>query len=36
MTVNSDWETIKALLERTLAKTSWFQDPPSTHATAKL
>jgi len=28
MTVNSDWRTIKALLERTLAKTGWFSDNP--------
>ena len=28
MTVNSDWRTIKALLERTLAKTGWFSDSP--------
>jgi len=27
-TVNSDWKTIKALLERTLEKTEWFQDEP--------
>jgi hypothetical protein len=27
-TVNSDWRTIKALLERTLAKTGWFSDSP--------
>ncbi len=28
MTVNSDWRTIKALLERTLTKTGWFSDTP--------
>jgi hypothetical protein len=28
MTVNSDWRTIKALLERTLSKESWFTDTP--------
>jgi hypothetical protein len=28
MTVNSDWRTIKALLERTLARTGWFSDTP--------
>ena len=28
MTVNSDWRTIKSLLERTLAKTGWFSDTP--------
>lgn len=29
MTVNTDWRTIKALLEKTLAKTGWFSDNPS-------
>ena len=28
MTVNSDWRTVKTLLERTLSKTQWFQDDP--------
>ena len=28
MTVNSDWRTIKTLLERTLVKTGWFSDNP--------
>jgi hypothetical protein len=28
MTVSSDWLIIKALLERTLAKTGWFSDNP--------
>jgi hypothetical protein len=28
MTVTDDWRTIKTLLERTLAKTTWFQDNP--------
>ena len=28
MTVNSDWSTIKKLLERTLLKRSWFRDNP--------
>ncbi|MHB9074307.1 MAG: hypothetical protein ACYC6G_12360 [Desulfobaccales bacterium] len=28
MTVNSDWKTIKKLLERTLKKQEWFQDKP--------
>ncbi len=27
-TVNSDWQTAKALLERTLSKTEWFNDNP--------
>lgn len=27
-TTNSDWGTIKALLENTLSKESWFQDDP--------
>jgi hypothetical protein len=27
-TVNSSWKTIKTLLERTHAKTGWFQDNP--------
>jgi hypothetical protein len=26
-TVNSEWLTIKVLLEKTLAKTAWFQEP---------
>jgi hypothetical protein len=29
MTVNSDWRTIKALCEKALAKSGWFQDHPS-------
>jgi hypothetical protein len=28
MTVNSDWRTIKALLEKTLSKKNWFKDNP--------
>jgi hypothetical protein len=28
MTVSGDWQTIKALLERTLAKAGWFSDAP--------
>ena len=28
MTVNYNWKTIKALLERTLAKKQWFKDNP--------
>ena len=28
MTVNSDWRTIKKLLESTLAKKQWFKDDP--------
>jgi hypothetical protein len=28
MTVNAEWQIIKPLLERTLAKKSWFQEPP--------
>lgn len=28
MTVNSNWQTIKKLLERTLEKREWFQDEP--------
>lgn len=28
MTVNSEWTTIKQLLERTLAKDDWFRDDP--------
>jgi len=28
MTVNSDWRTIKALFEKTLAKERWFKDNP--------
>ena len=27
-TVNTEWKELKALLERTLAKTTWFQEPP--------
>ncbi len=27
-TVNSDWRTIKVLIERTLTKTEWFRDDP--------
>lgn len=30
-TVNAEWRTIKALLENTLAMTSWFQDVPEAH-----
>jgi hypothetical protein len=26
--VNAEWQIIKPLLERTLAKKSWFQEPP--------
>lgn len=29
MTVDSDWRTIKALLEKTLAKSNWFRDNPN-------
>jgi hypothetical protein len=29
MTVNADWETIKLLVEKTLARTTWFQDEPA-------
>lgn len=29
MTVNSEWRTIKALLEATLAKPGWFSDTPT-------
>jgi hypothetical protein len=28
MTVNSDWYTVKTLLEKTLSKTEWFRDDP--------
>jgi len=28
MTVSSEWDTIKALLEKTLAKENWFKDNP--------
>lgn len=28
MSVNSNWQTIKALLEKTLAKKQWFKDNP--------
>jgi hypothetical protein len=28
MTVTSEWDTIKALLEKTLAKEKWFKDNP--------
>jgi hypothetical protein len=29
MTVNSNWRTIKILLERTLAQSGWFSDNPA-------
>jgi hypothetical protein len=29
MTVDSDWRTIKTLLERILAKSNWFRDNPN-------
>jgi hypothetical protein len=29
MTINSEWRTIKPLLERTLARTGWFSDTPT-------
>jgi hypothetical protein len=32
MTVNSDWATMKNLMERTLAKTTWFQSAPVSSA----
>jgi hypothetical protein len=32
MTVNSDWNTMKNLMERTLAKTTWFQSTPVSSA----
>ena len=35
MTVNSEWTTIKQLLERTLAKDDWFRDDPPYGATAQ-
>lgn len=28
-TVNSNWQTVKVLLERTLEKTGWFSDTPT-------
>jgi len=28
MTINADWQTIKALFISALARTSWFQDEP--------
>ncbi len=29
MTVSSDWRTIKALIEKTLARSGWFSDMPT-------